>query len=66
MRETVQGVKRVSPRRSNSVPAPVVQSSGLCVSPISLRGRWLAVLIGGCRLQVGDLVGLRDRLGVLL
>ena len=30
MRETVQGVKRVGPRRSKSVPAPVVRPSGLC------------------------------------
>ena len=66
MRETVQGVKRVSPRRSKSVPAPVVRLSDISAALISFGRRSGVVFLGGRRLQVGDLVGLRDRLGVLL
>ena len=65
MRETVQGVKRVGPRRSKSVPAPVVRPSGPLRADL-FTGTSRGGFFGGRRLQVGDLVGLRDRLGVLL
>ena len=65
MRETVYGVKRVGPRRSKRVPALVCRTVGL-LTRRSLIGRSCREAPGLRLLLVGGLVGLRDRLGVLL